>query len=649
MAAASAQRNDEVTGMPKLKSLPSRRTAWPSALLALAVVAAPGLCRAAVQSELDRTTVAVNEPLTLSIVSDSASSGVEPDLAPLRKDFSLLGSEASSETRIVNGTRSDRMRWTIRLMPLHAGDIEIPAIAVGSDRTAAIGLTVTPPSAAAQAEASGHAFLEVDTVPAGRSAFVQQSIPYTVRLFVDGSVQGGELKAPEAPDAAIEQVGKEQRYTASRRGRDYTVIERRYVISPEKSGALKIAPASFEGTALVPVALTPGSAQDDDPADDLMARMLRNSPFANDPMFRNGLMANLGAPQQTRPLAARSRELTLDVKPRPSAARGDWLPAEAVTLHDSWRDAAPQLRVGEPVARVITIEARGVAASQIPTLAPAAPANARLYPESADNQTKIDGQSVDAVSKQTVTYIPSADGALDVPAIDVAWWDTRAGEQRTATLPAMRLQVAPGAGGAATAQAPPRVAGNASPAASSATSRTGFDGDGIATAWRELRAQWRWLAGGLGAIAFVAIAAVVARRSRVRAVPGAPMSRPQTDSPPPAPARPSKRAFLRALRQACAAGDRHAAAKALLDLGRVEWPDDPPRGLVALAARLRSGSAEILALDRSLYGSDGLPWSGEALRDAVGDGLRPTSPAGTAEASGLEALYRSDPAGARAH
>jgi hypothetical protein len=635
--------------MFNLNSPPSRRTAWPSALLALAVVAAPAMCRAAVQSELDRTTVAVNEPLTLSIVSDSAPSGVEPDLAPLRKDFSLLGSEASSETSIVNGARSDRMRWIIRLMPRHPGNLEIPAIAVGADHTAAIDLTVTPPSAAAQAEASGHAFLEVDTVPTGRSAFVQQSIPYAVRLFVDGSVQGGELKGPEAPDAAIEQVGKDQRYTASRRGRDYTVIERHYVISPEKSGALKIAPASFQGTAVVPVATTPGSAQDDNPADDLMARMLRNTPFANDPMFRNGLMNNLGASQQTRPLAAQSRELTLTVKPRPSDARGDWLPAEALTLHDSWQDAAPQLRVGEPVTRVITIEAKGVAASQIPTLAPAAPANARLYPESADNQTTIAGQSVDAVSKQTVTYIPSADGTLDVPALEVAWWDTRAGQQRTASLPAMHLQVAPGAGGAVAAQLPTPMAADVSPAASSATARSGFDGAAIATAWRELRLQWRWLGAALVAIVLVVIAAAAARRARAKPGQLAPTSKAQTSSPSPAPDLSSKRATLRELRQACAVGDRHAAAKALLDLGRLEWPDDPPRGLVALAARLRTGSAEILALDRRLYGTDGSPWSGEALRDAVGDRLRTLSTAGSAETSELEALYRSDPTGARAH
>jgi len=648
MPTARSKRNVEVILMSNLNFLPSRRAAWPSALLALAVVAAPALCQAAVQSELDRTTVAVNEPLTLSILSDAPQSGAQPDLAPLRKDFSLLGSEASSETSIVNGARSDRMRWIIRLMPLHTGNIEIPAIAVGADRTATIDVTVTPPSKAAQAESSTHAFLEVETVPAGKSAFVQESIPYTVRLFLDGSVQGGELRPPEAPDAAIEQVGKDQRYTTSRHGRDYTVIERRYVISPEKSGTLKISPASFQGTALVPVAATSESGQDDDPADDLMARMLRNSPFANDPMFRNGLMANLGAPQQTRPLAARARELTLDVKPRPAAARGDFLPAQALTLKDSWQDAAPQMRVGEPVTRVITVEAKGIAASQIPTLAPVAPTNVRLYPESVDNQTKIDGSSIDAVSKQTVTYIPSADGRLEIPALEVTWWDTDADKQRTATLPAMHFQVAPGAGGVATAQASPRTAGGSSPAASSDSARSGVDAAPIAAAWRDLQAHWRWLASGVAAIVLVLVAATIGRRSTAKATQRAPTSKVQPESTTPAPQQPGKRIPMRALRQACADGDRHAAAKSLLDLGRAEWPDDPPRGLAALAARVRAGSAEILALDRSLYGSDGAPWSGEALRKAVGDGLRPSSPASAPEASGIESLYQSDPMSASA-
>jgi hypothetical protein len=626
------------------------RTTWLATLFVFpaACVCVPALCQAAVQSEIDRTTVSTNEPLTLNIVSDSPQSGAQPDLSPLRKDFSLLGSDVARETSIVDGTRSDRVHWTIRLMPLHAGAIEIPSLAVGSDRTASIDVTVSPPSPTALAEAATHAFLEIDTIPPGQSSFVQQSIPYTVRLFVDGTVQGGALDAPQSADAAIEQVGQDKRYTTRRHGHDYNVIERRYVISPEKSGTLTITPPTFQGTAVIPASSSSdATTDDDDPAADMMSRMLRGSPFANDPMLRGGMLARLGAPQETRPLTAQAPGLKLAVKPRPAAAQGNWFPAQGVILHDSWQDAAPQFHVGEPVTRVITIEARGAAGSQIPTLAPDAPANVRLYPESADNQTRIDGDEVVGVSQQKITYIPSAPGPLDSPSVHLAWWDTTAGVQRTETLPAIQFTVAPGSVGASAVQKPEQGVPDAARATGTASAESGGDGPAAATASRLLRADWRWLAGSLAALAALAaviVAALAARRSRIRNRPGASLP---TETPSPASTttpRPGKKAALRTLREACSSNDRRAAAGALLDLARLEWPEDPPRGLSALAARVRDGAAEITALDRSLYREPDSTWNGEALARAIGAGLRRSSSADASDPLGLDSLYRSDPA-----
>ena len=92
---------------------------------------------------------------------------------------------------------------------------------------------------------------------------MQQQIPLTVRLYVDGSVQSGDLRSPSTPDAVIEQLGDEQRSSASVNGRDYTVIERHYAVSPEKSGTLQITSASFRGQAVVP------AAEGSDPGDAL--------------------------------------------------------------------------------------------------------------------------------------------------------------------------------------------------------------------------------------------------------------------------------------------------------------------------------------------------------------------------------------------
>jgi len=590
---------------------------------AVGALGLPMACAAAVRSQVDRSSVTQGEPFTLTIESDAARSGAQPDLAPLRKDFALLGSEASSETSIVDGARSDRTRWIVRLQALRTGSVEIPALAVGSDHTAPIALGVAAPSAAAKAAMSEHAFMEVDTAPAGKSLYVQQELPYTVRLYVDGDVQSGSLNPPDAgPDAVVEQVGPETRGTASRHGRDYTVIERHYAISPERSGTLTVAPASFQGTVEVPAA--PG-AVDADPADDLMARMLRNSPFANDPMFRSGLIARFANATATQPLTAQGAALAFEVRARPAAAASPWLPAQQLTLHDSWADSPPQFKVGEPVSRVITIEARGLAASQIPTLAPPAPANARVYPETADKQSRVDGASIDGVSRQTLTYIPSAQGRLDIAPLTLAWWDTTTHEQRQASLPARQFQIEAGVAGQAQtpATAPPAFLPTETPARADTSPQA-------ASASSHQASDWRWPAGLGAALVLVAAAVTAMLGRRRRGAAAGPVAAPLPD----------RKSSLRALRDACEADDAGAAAQALLQIARIEWPDQPPSGLGALAARLASGAAEVAALDRCLYGAHACAWRGAALWQAFKNGLQPAQPRPSQEPNEFDSLYR---------
>ncbi len=587
--------------------------------VAFALLAAGNIALAAVSARLDRDRAALGQPLTLTIQSDGKGSDAQPDLAPLRKDFEVLGTSRSSEIRIVNFQRSDSVRWTVQLMPRRAGSLEVPPIAVGAEQTATLTVDVgqpaapPPPSGAAShdAQASPTAFIEVDAAAAAKPVYVQQQVPYTVRLYVDGSVQSGDLRAPASPDAVIEQLGDEQRSSATVGGRDYTVIERHYAISPEKSGTLRIEPATFRGQAVAPAA--PGSG----PGDDMMAEMLRNTPFANNPWFRQRL-SGFASGATLRPVGASARPLTLDVLARPAAAQGPWLPAESIRIHDSWMDAAPHFKAGEPVTRTLTIEAAGLAASQIPPLAVAAPADARVYPDQPDNQSRTDGTTIHGTSRQTFTYIANGAGALEVPAIDLAWWDTKDNVQRHAELPARSFHVAPGAAPAVATPAP--SANGAAAASGNATAST--TPPPAAASWQArtvdaVREHWTWLATGFAVLLAAVLAGWLLRRRT--APPAAAAGR--TAAQPPA-ARVSLRALRSTLEGACRAGNREAAARALLDIARAEFPAHPPRGLGELADRLDAGADEVRALDRSLYGDAAGAWNGTALWQAVGKGLR---------------------------
>jgi hypothetical protein len=91
------------------------------------------------------------------------------------------------------------------------------------------------------------------------------------------------------------------------------------------------------------------------------------------------------------------------------------------------------------------------------------------------------------------------------------------------------------------------------------------------------------------------------------------------------------------VRTSAAANDADATRRNLLALANVTWPDAPPAGLHALAARLAPGvlRQEIEALDRACY--TGLAWQGAALAQALDQW--PRTAASAPPAAGIAELY----------
>jgi hypothetical protein len=579
-----------------------------------------GLCAASwagVNARLDRNSVPEGDVLTLIIESDTAHSSKGPDLTALRNDFDVLATNTNSETRIINGDVSYLTRWLVQLRPRRAGIIAIAPITLGSEQTSALMLNVTEASLEVAERVAGHVFLEVDATPAGESVYVQQQIAYTVRLYYDDSVQAGELEAPDLENAIVEQLGEDKRYAALHDGRHYKVLERRYAIAPQRSGVLVIPPASFHGTVLL--AQNRGSHANQ--VDDLVARMLRGMPFSTDPFFRGrpGAGVSFAAPQA---VAVRSPEIRLDVQPRPPGAQGNWLPAEQITLHDSWEDNPPRFTVGEPVTRTVTIQATGVTGAQIPSLSIAQPDNARLYPETPGNDSQTDGKTIYGTSRQSVTYIPAAQGTLDIAPVELAWWDTGTDAQSRAVLPARQFTVEPGAVQAQSQALLPPSPGTAPAAPAAGQSLQG------ASLTARLQSHWEWFAGAAVLLLATILLVFAFRRSRRRE---SQSGRGTTAA--------RRTSALRALQRACADNDARGAQFALLELAQAQWPDDSPRSLGALAARLEAGGEEISALDKCLYGTSGSHWQGNALWRILKRGLQSGQNEVPRAEDGLGAFY----------
>lgn len=546
---------------------------------------------AAVSAHLDRNKVFEGDPVSLTIESDSRQTA-EPDLSPLNRDFNVLGNSTSSQVSIINGRRSDRTSWTIQLEPRRLGTLRIPAIRVGSETTEPLELEVTEIPEEVAAQQAGHLFIEVEADHQG-ATYIQQQIPYTVRLYYDNKVMSGKLSEPQPENAVVEQLGEDKKYTTTRNGNRYYVLERHYAISPEKSGQLRIPPLTFKGQ----LSSSESGA----------GLGLRRDPFF-ERFFLNSPLRHHG-----QPIRAHSKAIALNVLPRPAKAGKDWLPAEQISLQDSWADSPPLWRSGEPVTRTITLQAKGLTGAQLPALQLLTPEQTRLYPEAPVNESRTDGDKVYGISRQTFTYIPGKAGRLTIPAVKLPWWNTRSDKPETATLPKWEVQVAAGSGETPSGSA---VTAEIQDPVTSRTTDATTEAPTQAVNWSDRFNRFKyWLIAGI--ILFLAALAWFGLRHSRYATSATPFIKQAKQK-----AQNSLHVsgqLLKELETSCATNDARATAHALLELGRARWPDNPPGNLGALAARLGKAAEPIMALDRSLYAADTAEWNGSGLWAAVKD------------------------------
>jgi len=97
-------------------------------------------------------------------------------------------------------------------------------------------------------------------------------------------------------------------------------------------------------------------------------------------------------------------------------------------------------------------------------------------------------------------------------------------------------------------------------------------------------------------------------------------SRPRREprEPAPPPLHKQQARHLKAARKAALEGDGAGARRAMLEWGRLQWPDDAPRSVGALARRVSAPlSDELGRLSSAAYGPGGEGWDGEAFAKAL--------------------------------
>lgn len=379
----------------------TRALAW-RAIAVFALWCAWATALAAPEAWLDRNRIALGDTVTLHIATTGT---VSPDFAPL--DAAGLDPRAHASQRrfeLVNGQASMRTLFTVRLRPARTGRVTVPAIAVGNERTAPLVLEVAAAPVALPARAGDDVFIE--TQPDDLDPYVQQAVGWVVRLYSAVPLVSGQLDQPSPEGASMQRVGDDVQYTRELGGRRYTVVERRFLLVPERSGELVVPGARFEGRGV-------GGFFD--------------SVFGD----RGGALAATG------PVRA------LGVRPVPANAPTPWLPLRDLQLR--YRDVPGSLQAGRASALSVELVADGAFAAQLPELTLPPIDGVQVFAE----PPQFDERFVDGRPQVTLTrrfsLVPAQAGPVELPALRWPWWDVDTAGLRTATLPAQRWQARPGA------------------------------------------------------------------------------------------------------------------------------------------------------------------------------------------------------------
>jgi hypothetical protein len=299
-----------------------------------------------------------------------------------------------------------------------------------------------------------------------------------------------------------------------------------------------------------------------------------------------------------------TQTLTIDVLPRSANDIAEaWLPADHVRLEQSGLPGS-DIMVGEAINLQIELSALGLTGVQLPEVQ-IEPLNDqfKLYPDQPTFTESLDGNTVEGKRTQTFVLVPSKAGSLEIPQINVAWWDRVNDQPQQASLPAITVQVNDPGPDSEAYDLNTAVLENATTAgileSNDLTSRAiTFQPSSPVWKWLSIASLAGWL---LSALYFLFIYAPHRGHAKPPAIDSG-----QLDL----------RALLKQIKTAANANQAEKTWQALQVYARVCWPKNPPQTPEDWAGRLNHPeSGVVLAeLDASLFrNQQTADWSGDHI------------------------------------
>lgn len=539
-------------------------------LLLIIICLWQNLAWAKIATQVEPSSIRMGETFRLTITIKAPQADSVPNLIPLQENFTIVGTERSMAYSIVNGQKSSVNQWIILLTPQKTGTLLIPALQVGQEQTTASSIevtgdtqTVTPNTKNNKNDVDSTAEISLKTETKPEALYINQQAIYSVKLYNSQRLLDAEYIPPQVDDALLIPLGDTQHSQTILNNRGYTIEEQLYAIFPQKSGTLTINPPVFNAMVF-----------------DVVPRRMKIA----------------------------GKTSTLEVKPIPPNYQGkSWLPAKQVALTEIYDQSESTMIEGSTLIRTVTLQASGLPAQLLPILNFDSTSQYNCYPEKPELKNTARHQDVIGRSDTKITYLLNKAGKINIPALQIHWFNTDTNKEEIATLPARTIEIKPKID---SPQQPKTVTPNLAPAEVPANTPSIAVSTSDNLAW--------WIAGGF-ALAWLTTLGLWWLRKNT----------PRTSS--------NKKTALKALRSACKTNNPTQAQSELLKWAALQWPNNPPLNLNHLAKMIHDSplKKQLSLLSQALYGQETpAEWQGELLWRSITRYLR-KKPTRKSKESGL--------------
>lgn len=356
-----------------------------------------------------RNEMSLNDTVMIRVIVSGMNNTGNVEIDGL-DNFMVEKGGTSSKTSIVNGNYSSQVEYSYYLTPKKIGRFSVGPANIHSNGTEyksnTIQLNVT---GTRKNSATDPVFLEATL--SNKTAYIEESINYTLRLYHIPDISDVSLTPPELENLNFKQL-KPVQYQSSVNGKSYNVLEVQYLLKAHKAGNYEIYPSR-------------------------MGMVVRTG--RSDPDF-NGFFSAAGRSLRVSSNPLRLQILSLPEKNKPTDFQGlvgKFQMTSAIT--------PSSLAAGDSATYTVTVQGRGNL-ERIPDLALpetfSEENGIKIYPDKPE--IKID-ESDQSTGEKVLKWamVPEKDGDYTIPSITLSYFDTELKQYVTKTTGELSFHVTP--------------------------------------------------------------------------------------------------------------------------------------------------------------------------------------------------------------